>query len=81
MNFKTTCSEFQRPSQTAPAEAKLRSVYSTLKPHGQSSRYQVRIISSPQSRSKAVVCVSTPRMYFLVIPIKDKSLALSEKKS
>jgi len=37
-------------------EAKPRCVYSILKPHGQS------FITSP-SRSKAVVCVSTPRMY------------------
>ena len=74
--FKTTWSEFQTPSQTTLAEAKPRCVYSILKPHDQSSRYQVRILfrvsSPPQSRSKAVVCVSTPRMYprsgyFLVI--------------
>ena len=71
------------PSGTAAAEAKPRCVYSILKPHGQSSRYQVRLLlpkqsqgaytqfenhmvrvsSPPQSRSKAVVCVSTPRMY------------------
>ena len=76
INFKTTWSEFQLPSQTAPAEAKPRCVYSILKPHGHSSRYQVRILSPkqitiphmrvlspPQSWSKAVVCVSTPRMY------------------
>ena len=37
-------------SWTFPAEAKLRCVYSILKPHS-------------QSWSKAVVCVSTPRMY------------------
>ena len=35
LNFKTTWSEFQMPSQTAPAEAKPRCVYSILKPHGQ----------------------------------------------
>ena len=83
LDFKTTWSEFQVPSQTAPAEAKPRCVYSILKPHDQSSKgqvripsYQVRILSPrqitiphlrvsspPQSRSKAVVCVSTPRMY------------------
>ena len=56
LDFKTTWSEFQMPSKTASAEAKPRCVYSILKPHGQSS------ITSP-SRSKAVVCVSTPRMY------------------
>ena len=37
IDFKTTWSEFQMPSQTAPAEAKPRCVYSILKPHGQSS--------------------------------------------
>ena len=42
IDFKTTWSEFQMPSQTAPAEAKPRCVYSILKPHGQSS------ITSPE---------------------------------
>ena len=71
------------PSRTAAAGVKPRCVYSILKPHGQSSRCQVRLLlpkqsqgaytqfenhmvrvsSPPQSRSKAVVCVSTPRMY------------------
>ena len=36
IDFKTTWSEFQMPSQTAPAEAKPRCVYSILKPHVQS---------------------------------------------
>ena len=36
LDFKTTWSEFQMPSQTAPTEAKPRCVYSNLKPHGQS---------------------------------------------
>ena len=43
LNFKTTWSEFQMQSQTAPAEAKPRCVYSILKPHGQS------FITSPES--------------------------------
>ena len=43
IDFKTTWSEFQMPSQTAPAEAKPRCVNSILKPHGQSS------ITSPDS--------------------------------
>ena len=46
LNFKTTWSEFQMPSQTAPAEAKPRYVYSILKPHGQSFRRQVRLLLS-----------------------------------
>ena len=59
-------------SKTAAAESKPRCVYSILKPHGQSFRRQVRLLLS-QSRSQAVVCVSTPRMYphsryFLVKP-------------
>ena len=48
-NFKTTWSEFQRPSQTAPAEAKPRCVYSILKPHGQS------FITSPESVQSSCV--------------------------
>ena len=47
-------------SQTAAAEAKLRYVYSILKPHG---IYNLKETSPPQSQSQAVVCVSTPRMY------------------
>ena len=43
LNFKTTWSEFQMQSQTAPAEAKPRYVYSILKPHVQSLRRQVRL--------------------------------------
>ena len=43
INFKTSWSEFQMPSQTAPTEGKPRCVYSILKPHGQSS------ITSPDS--------------------------------
>ena len=89
------------PIWTAAAEAKPRCIYSILKPHGQSSRCQVRLLlpkqsqgaytqfenhmvrvsSLPQSLSKAVVCVSTPRMYpcsgyFLVVNIfaKKKSV-------
>ena len=38
------------PSGTAAAEAKPRCVYSILKPHGQSSRCQVRLLLSKQSR-------------------------------
>ena len=34
------------PSQTAAAEAKLRYVYSNLKPHGQSSKIPVRLLLS-----------------------------------
>ena len=83
--LKPQWSELQRPSQTAPTKAKPRCVYSIAKSHGQSSRYQVRILyrvsSPPQSRSKAVVCVSTPRMYqrsgyFLVYCSFNTTIAL-----
>ena len=50
LNFKTKWSEFQMPSQTAPAEAKPRCVYSILKPHGQSSRCQVRLLLPRRSQ-------------------------------
>ena len=46
LNSKNTWSEFQMPSQTAPAEAKPRCVYSILKPHGQSFRRPVRSLLS-----------------------------------
>ena len=49
LDFKTTWSEFQMPSQTAPAEAKPRCVYSNLKPHGQS------FITSPESVQSSCV--------------------------
>ena len=49
LNFKTTWSEFQMPSQTAPAEAKPRCVYSNLKPLGQS------FITSPESVQSSCV--------------------------
>ena len=51
LNFKTTWSEFHMPSQTAPAEAKPRYVYSILKPHGQSSSCQVRLLLLRRSRA------------------------------
>ena len=50
LDFKTTWSELQMPSQTTPAEAKPRCVYSILKPHGQSSRCQVRLLPPRRSR-------------------------------
>ena len=51
-NFKTTRSEFQKPSQTAPAEAKSRCVYSILKPHGQ------RFIYSPGGSPKQLCALA-----------------------
>ena len=52
LDFKTTWSEFQKPYQTAAVrgEAELRI-------------YNLKKTSPTQSRSQAVVCVSTPRMY------------------
>ena len=49
LDFKRTWSVFQMPSQTAPAEAKARCVYSILKPHGQS------FITSPESVQSSCV--------------------------
>ena len=49
LNFKNTWSEFQKPNQNTLAKAK--------------SRYMFRVSTPPQSWSKAVECVSTPRMY------------------
>ena len=49
-DFKTSWSELQMPSQTSPTEAKPRCVYSNLKPHGQSSRCQVRLLPPRRSR-------------------------------
>ena len=43
LNFKTTWSEFHKPIILLLSEAKLSYVYSILKPHGQSSRCQVRL--------------------------------------
>ena len=64
LDFKTTWSEFQIPSQNTLAKAK--------------PRYVFRVSSPPQSWSKAVVCVSKPRMYphsgyFLVKYLYDRS--------
>ena len=68
LNFKTICLEFKIPSQNAPTEAEARCIF--------------RVSSPPQSRSKAVVCVSTPRMYprsgyFLVIVKEILALGLA----
>ena len=52
LNFKTTWSEFQRPCQTA-----------TERGEAELGIYNLKKTSPPQSRSQAVVCVSTPRMY------------------
>ena len=77
--------------QPLQCKAKPSYLYLILKPHGQSSKSPVRLLpsevklsyeytilkktSTPQSRSQAVVCVSTPRMYprsgyFLVFQLK-----------
>ena len=51
LDFKTTWSEFQKANQTATKQ-------------GNAERISKQnVCSSPQSRSKAVVCVSRPRMY------------------
>ena len=67
LDFKTTWSEIQKPCQTTAmrGEAELR-------------LYNLKRTLPPQSRSQAVVCVSTPRMYprsgyFLVNPYNELS--------
>ena len=50
------------PSGTAAAEAKSRCVYSILKPHGQSSRYQVRILLPRQNQSTCSEFHHLPRV-------------------
>ena len=62
LNFKTTWSEFQKANQTATEQGNAERISNQ------------NVCSPPQSRSQAVVCVSTPRKYprsgyFLVIPI------------
>ena len=52
LNFKTTWSKFQKPCQTA-----------VMRGEAELHTYNLKKISLPQSRSEAVVCVSTPRMY------------------
>ena len=73
LDFETTWSEFQKPSLTAATqgEADLR-------------LYNLEKTSPPQSRSQAVVCVSTPRMYpssgyFQVMNIFKPGFFTSEK--
>ena len=75
--FKTTLSEFQKPSQTATerGEAELRildfkNTWSDFQnmtaakwSEAELRLYNLKETSPPQSRSQAVVCVSTPRMY------------------
>ena len=59
------------PNGTTAAEAKPRYAYSISNPHGQIKImwsaelriYNLKKTSPPQSRSQAVVCVSTPGMY------------------
>ena len=59
IDFKTTWSEFQMPSQTAPAEAKPRYVYSISKPQGQRFIISSELVSG--QRSKCQVRLLPPR--------------------
>ena len=52
LDFKTTWSEFHKPIRLLLSEAKLSYVYSILKPHGQSSRCQGRLL--PPRRNRGV---------------------------
>ena len=69
LNFKNTWSEFQMPSQTAPAEAKPRYVYSILKPHGQSFRRQVRPLLR-EAKPSYVYSILKPHGLSSKIPIR-----------
>ena len=67
LDFKTTQSDFQKPVRPLSCKAKLSYIH-TIK------------TSPSQSRSEAVVCVSTPRMYprsvyFLVYIIFELSMS------
>ena len=60
LDFKTTWSEFQKPSQTAAerGEAELRILDFKITWSAELCIYNLKKTSSPQSQSKAVVCVS-----------------------
>ena len=78
-DFKTTWSEFQKASQTATEQGKVeqwifdfKTTWSEFRKTCQTDVmrgkaelriYNLKKTSPPQSRSQAVVCVSTPRMY------------------
>ena len=78
LDFKTTRSEFQKASQTAPDQGKVelrildfKTTLSELKTPRQTAAaqgkaelriYNLEKMSPPQSWSQAVVCVSTSRM-------------------
>ena len=87
LDFKTTWSEFQKESQTATKRGEalyLKTTWSEFQKPCQTAaaggKFELRIYdlkktSPTQSRSLAVVCVSTPRMYprsgyFLVTTIR-----------
>ena len=79
LDFKTTWSEFQKASQTATEQGKVeqwifdfkttwsefRKTCQTNVARGEAELriYNLEKTSLPQSRSQAVVCVSTPRVY------------------
>ena len=50
LDFKTTWSEFHKPIRLLLSEAKPSYIYLILKPHGQSSRCQVRLLLPRRSR-------------------------------
>ena len=71
LNFKTTWSDFQKPCQTTAIQGK-----------AEVGTYNLKKTSPPQSRSQAVVCISTPRMYprsgyFLVYYVSNAFFEMS----
>ena len=65
LNFKTIWSEFQKPGQidATGGEAKLHIFDFKITWSAELNIHNLKNTSPPQCRSKAVVCVSTPRMY------------------
>ena len=57
------------PSGTAAAEAKLRYVYSILKPHGQSLRRQVRLLLS-EARPSCIYSILKPHGQSFRSPVR-----------
>ena len=88
LDFKTKWSEFQMPSQTAPAEATPSCVYWILKPHGQSSRCKVRLLPPRQIRGgytqfwNHIVSVSSPPQSWsqVVVCVSTPMMYLPEKR-
>ena len=76
LDFTTTWSEFQIPSQTTFAEAKLRYICSILKSYGQSSRSPVKLLPR-KAKPNYVYSISNPHGQSFKRPVR---LLLCESK-